>query len=583
MDIDLDEVQTPTGRSWPGQDNTSTTDREIQGFYSYGIAAEVFAVVGVGAFLPVTLEQLARENGVLYSDRSTPCVSPSASAAHRLLSRDDRDPNQCVINPFGMEITTASFAMYTFSAAVLQATALVSFSSFADYGGNRKRLLLSFGTIGALASCSFIFVVPTVYLVGALLVIVGIACLGSSFVVLNSFLPLLAMNHPDAQNFAKDDLDGEVDPKSQSPELRISTAISSKAVGLGYAAAIFVQLIGIGILVMMKKLFGNAISSTLPFRMILLLAGLWWLAFMVPTALWLRERPGPPLQSLNPGARGRVWAFLFAVKFAWVSLWRTIKTAAKLKQMVIFLGAWFLLSDAQASVSGTAVLFARTELGIGSVGIAMISITVMISGVLGASLLPSLQRRMGWSNVQTIVACLFLMECIPLYGLLGYLPPVKALGVGGLQQWWEIYPCAFMFGAVMAGLSSYCRAVLGHLIPPGKETAFFGLFGVVDKGSSAVGPAVVGRIVDVTGNIRPSFIFLAIIVALPIPLIWMADVERGRGDARRMAGMKGEDIELGAGSGGRREEAEGLMRGRDENLFDVMDDSIDDDPRSSAR
>lgn len=572
MDIDLDDVQPSTHKSWSGQDTTPTTEPEIKGFYSYGIAAEVFAVVGVGAFLPVTLEQLARENGVLYSDRAIPCVSSSASAAHRLLSRDDRDPNQCVIKPFGMEITTASFAMYTFSAAVLiQAITLVSFSSFADYGGNRKRLLLSFGTIGALASCSFIFVVPAIYLMGAVLVILGITCLGSSFVVLNSFLPLLAMNHPDAQGFAKDNLDMESDLKTQSPELQISTAISSKAVGLGYAAAIFVQLIGIGILVTMKKLFGDSISSTLPFRMILLLAGLWWLVFMVPTALWLRKRPGPPLQTLNPHASGRFWTFIFAVKFAWVSLWRTVKMAAKLKQMVIFLGAWFLLSDAQASVSGTAVLFARTELGIGSVGIAMISITVMISGVLGASLLPSLQRRMGWSNVQTIVACLFLMECIPLYGLLGYLSPIKALGVGGLQQWWEIYPCAFIFGAVMAGLSSYCRAVLGHLIPPGKETAFFGLFGVVDKGSSAVGPAVVGRIVDVTGNIRPSFIFLAVIVALPIPLIWMVDVERGRGDARRMVGVKGEDT----GLGGRRDEAEGLMRGRDEEFIDMRDDSVD--------
>lgn len=124
--------------SWPEEDRTPTSIREIHGFYSYGIAAEVFAVVGVGSFLPVTLEQLARENGVLYSDRTTPCISPTRSTVRMLSSRatdGTRDPDQCIVHLFGSDITTASFAMYTFSAAVLcQAIVLISFSAFADYG-----------------------------------------------------------------------------------------------------------------------------------------------------------------------------------------------------------------------------------------------------------------------------------------------------------------------------------------------------------------------------------------------------------------------------------------------------------------
>ena len=42
---------------------------------------------------------------------------------------------QCVVPVLGRQITTASFAMYTFSLAVLvQALTLVSFSALADYG-----------------------------------------------------------------------------------------------------------------------------------------------------------------------------------------------------------------------------------------------------------------------------------------------------------------------------------------------------------------------------------------------------------------------------------------------------------------
>lgn len=134
------------GRRQPryeGEDTSRTTDRELRGWYIYGLAAEVFAVCGVGSFLPVTLEQLAKENAVLWSDKTTSCMTKPAvenatTTAIRLLARaGERDDTQCVVHLFGTEITTSSFAMYTFSFAVfIQALTLVSFSSTADHGEN---------------------------------------------------------------------------------------------------------------------------------------------------------------------------------------------------------------------------------------------------------------------------------------------------------------------------------------------------------------------------------------------------------------------------------------------------------------
>jgi UMF1 family MFS transporter len=98
-------------------------------------------IVFLGSFVPVTLEQLAREGGVLWSDKKTPCVAKTAgkgaaALAARLLTRaTSADNNQCVVHVLGAELTTSSFAMYTFSLAVFtQALALVSFSSIADHG-----------------------------------------------------------------------------------------------------------------------------------------------------------------------------------------------------------------------------------------------------------------------------------------------------------------------------------------------------------------------------------------------------------------------------------------------------------------
>lgn len=399
-------------------------------------------------------------------------------------------------------------------------------------GTYRKRLLLTFAFTGAAATTAFIFVWPQIYLMGSVLVVVAVVCLGCTFVLLNSFLPLLAARHPHAKVLAEEALDqrnktfGNSD--ATSSELKLSTQISSKGVGLGYAAAVSVQILSILLLVLLKRF--NFASESTPLRLVLFLVGICWTALTFPGALWLRGRPGPPLRVVQRW-RSRLPAFVQYIRFAWSSVWTTVKTAAKLRQTCIFLVAWFLLSDSVATVSGTAILFARTELHMGTIAVALLSITVTASGIAGAFFWPKISRRYELETKQTIIGCVLLMEAIPIYGLLGFVPFIQAWGVGGLQQPWEIYPLGVVFGFVMGGLSSYCRSFYGEIIPPGSEAAFYALYAVTDKGSSAVGPAIVGAIVDRTGTIRPAFAFLAVLTLLPAPLIWLVDVRKGRQEA----------------------------------------------------
>ena len=98
-----------------------------------------------------------------------------------------------------------------------------------------------------------------------------------------------------------------------------------------------------------------------------------------------------------------------------------------------------------------------------------------------------------------------------------------------------MFPLGAIYGLVMGGLSSYCRSFFGELIPPGHEAAFYALYAITDKGSSIFGPAVVGAVTDRYGEIRPAFVFLAILIFLPLPLMLLVDVERGKRDALRLA------------------------------------------------
>ncbi|KAI1916219.1 Autophagy protein 22 [Ophidiomyces ophidiicola] len=551
-------IHPPVRAKYSAEDTRPTSKKELAGWYSYGWAAEVFAVCAMGSFLPITLEQMTRDQGVLLSDKKTPCTAswpttpaPGLGTASNVTSNITASPPtgapQCVIYVLGMEINTASFAMYTFSLSVLvQSIIIISMSAAADHGVYRKTFLLTFAVVGALSMILFLFLLPRLYLLAAVLAIVANTGFGASFVLLNSFLPVLVRNDPSIQaariTAAEEERahrsarieDGnaileEVEPVNSalvSAELQLSTKISSNGIGIGYIASVLVQVTCILLVVATN-------STTFSLRLVLFVIGVWWLVFSLPAALWLRPRPGPPLPESAYG-KGR-WAWVSYIAFAWLSLGRTMLHARQLKDVLLFLAAWFLLSDGIATVSGTAVLFAKTQLGMEIAALGLINVTAMASGVIGAFSWSYVSHHFKLRPSRTIVACICLFEIIPLYGLLGFLPAIQRLGVFGLQQPWEMYVLGAVYGIVIGGLSSYCRSFFGELIPPGFEASFYALYAITDKGSSMFGPAIVGAITDRYGEIRPAFGFLAILILLPLPLMLLVDVDRGKRDAKELA------------------------------------------------
>jgi len=512
-----------------------------------------------GSFVPITLEQLAREQGVLLLDKKTPCKpnlpQPLSTTFNYTLTNEQplkvlKDHHgQCIIYFLGAEVNTAAFALYVFSFSVfIQALLIISMSGAADHGRFRKSLLLSFAFIGSVASMLFLPVTSKFYYLGALLAIVANTCIGASFVLLNSFLPLLVRHYPELQSSANKvlTLDGMAEEQNEederlpepdststllhpnatigrqknrtSPALRVSTRISSNGIGIGYLAAVIVQVISAVIVYSLR-------GSTFSLRLVLFCIGLWWFLFSIPAVLWLRPRPGPPIKKKSK------YPTLNYIFHGWAALGKTLVRARRLRDLLTFLVAWFFLGDAIATVSGTAILFAKTSLGMAPASLALINVVVMLSGVAGALLWNRVSQFFNLRPSQTILACIFIFELIPLYALLGYIPSVKRLGFIGLQQPWEMYPVGFVYGIVIAGISSYCRSLYGELVPPGYEASYFALYAITDKGSSIFGPSIVGAITDATGDIRPAFWFLAVLIGLPIPLIYLVDAERGRRDA----------------------------------------------------
>lgn len=477
--------------------------------------------------------------------------------------------------------------MFSFSLSVLfQFLVVISISCAADHGHYRKKLLLIFAWTGAVATMLFLPITPAAYLIGALLAIIANTCLGASFVLLNSFLPLLVRHHPEVQEElerAYEESNGSLEddelpltttnsastllePSSlalprTSKALTMSTRISSTGIGISYGAALFLQVVSILILLSMH-------SSAFSLQLVLFLIGAWWFVFTIPSALWLRPRPGPPLPSHISSSS---WSY---ISHSWISLWRTIKLTPQLPDILLFLLAWFLLSDAIATVSGVSILYAKTTLHMPPDRLALISVLVTVAGLLGAFLWPKISHLLGLTPLRTILVSIGLFTLIPLYGLLDYIP-----GVYTLNEQWEMYPLGLLYGFILGGLSSYCRSLYGELIPPGYEAAFYALYAITDKGSSIFGPAIVGVIIDQTGGIRPAFWFLLILTGAPAFIICWVDVRRGKLAAARMGemieGARNDVIAQLDGAAEDIEEAEGLLGGRIEPRPTRVDAQID--------
>ncbi|ODQ50023.1 hypothetical protein SAICODRAFT_62309 [Saitoella complicata NRRL Y-17804] len=527
-------------------DNSPTKRSEIWAWYSYAFAAEVVAVTSVGTFIPIVLDTLAAKSGVLASDHLTPCLAQSESAVVE-------DGERCVLVVFGRDVDTASYALYVFSlSVVLQAIAVVSMSGAADHGNYRKLLLLAFTFVGAVAAMMF-GAVETYLLAGVCACLVNI-CLGAAFTCLNSFLPVLCRSHPKVlANVVIHDVaeaeqqleasmsheDGGEDTETllrennnASPRqdtdvsLALSSKISGQGIAAGYLGAIIFQLSVV--LVLMQK----SSSTSSAFQNIILITGVWWLLFSIPVVIWMRPRPGPPLSLEEREGRTGVWGY---IRYSWRALWGIMKAARQLKDISLFLSGWFLLSDAYTTMTGTAILFAKTTLKINTSGLAIIGLLYTLAGILGAYTWPRIAIRFHLSPLRTMYLIITLSLLVPLYGMLGLIPRVREWGVGGLTRKEEMYFVAPGFGFLHGGLRGFCRSLYGGLVVRGQETSWFALYSITDEGSSALGPAVVALLVSVTGEMRYAFVFLFLMLATCLPLFRMVDVARGTADAEQFA------------------------------------------------
>lgn len=170
---------------------------------------------------------------------------------------------------------------------------------------------------------------------------------------------------------------------------------------------------------------------------------------------------------------------------------------------------------AYSSISSTTVLFVKSTLHVSPLGFILITFLSTLFGVIGAFFWPHIAHSLNFSLLQVLIFILFLSLFIPVYGILGLFP----ISIG-LKRPIEIYILSMFFGFLCGGIQGYSRALFCKLCPENYETRFYALYSITEKCGSFFGPSLIGYIFHFTHNMRYSFIFLLIVIATSIFILF---------------------------------------------------------------
>ena len=384
-----------------------------------------------------------------------------------------------MVNVLGFEVNGKGFFTLCVSISVfMQVLFLPVLGTLADYAPVKKYLMLTFAYIGAIATTLLFFIQGNLVAWGGLLFIVANLSFGASLVFYNAFLPDIA-----------------------SPDTR--DTVSSQGFGFGYT--------GGGVLLVINILMVNFMADTaLAVRLSLASAGLWWLFFtLIFPQRHLRQRQ--PTESLPAGSN----YLSHSLKQFWASLKEMYQYYPKTLRFLI---GYLIYNDGIQTVIVASGIFATTELGMGPETLVIVILFVQFVAAGGAWLFNLVAARIGAKNTIIINLLIWSASVIYAYGFLYT-----------TTQFWIL---GFTTGLVLGSSQALSRSLFSQMIPENRESAYFGLYEISERGTSWLGPIVFTYAVNQTDSARIAILPIIAFFVFGMVMLYFTDVR----EAIRAAG-----------------------------------------------
>jgi len=390
--------------------------------------------------------------------------------------------NGPVITFAGRDLVTAK-SLFSYSVGIsvlLQVVFLPILGAIADYTHLKKTFLAVFCYLGVASCIGLYFIQGEMYLIGATLFILTNLGAGASIVFFNSYLSDIATE----------------DRRDQ---------ISSWGFASGYLGGFITLIIG-AILIFSAPRLGITAGDAA--RFCFLFAGIWWGGFSIFTFVLLKNRLPVREAPVNIGY----------VRAGLTELVGTFRELIRLKHTLHFLISYLLYNDGIQTVIAMSAVFLSQELFVArglETDTSVLIISFMIAqfvGFIGALVFERISRFT--SSKTAILISLVIWSAIVIYAF-GFLETVT-----------EAYVMSGAIGFVLGGSQALSRSLFSQMIPKGRESAFFGIYAISERGTSWIGPIVFGLVAQFTDSYRPAILALIVFFVGGSIILYFVNTEK---------------------------------------------------------
>ncbi len=341
--------------------------------------------------------------------------------------------------------------------AIIVAVASPFLGALADRGGHRRRYLLLTTVIAIAGSVLLYFPTPGEVRFALIVFVIANVAFELSGVFYNSYLPDIST----PANIGK---------------------ISGYGWSLGYLGGLLAMgIVLVGFILPESPWFGVATGEEglfQNFRATTLVVALWFAVFAVPMFLWVpeaRHPDPPPLRELLRGTVGQ--------------LTNTFKEIRRYGQIARLLVARMIYNDGLVTIFALGPLYAAEVFGFTLIEVMYWGLALNITAGLGAFAMGFLDDRIG--GKKTILISLVGLMIATLWATLAPAESKTSMFLAGL-----------VVGIFVGPNQAASRSLLGRLVPPDKETEFYGFFAFSGKAIAFMGPLLYGVMTTMFGSQR---------------------------------------------------------------------------------
>ena len=243
-------------------------------------------------------------------------------------------------------------------------------------------------------------------------------------------------------------------------------SVSSQGYAWGYIGSCLPFLLCLG-LVLGADFLGLSMAQAM--LLSFLIVAVWWIGCTIPLLHSYRQK-----HYVEEKIRQNEFT----------QLWHTIKEAAKNKQILFFILAFFFYIDGVYTIIDMATAYG-TALGFDTAGLLLALLATQIVAFPSSILIGRLSRKYG--AVRLISLCI-----LAYFGI-----AVFAVFLSSPVHFWIL---AVAVGMFQGGIQALSRSQFTKIIPPEKSGEYFGLLDICGKGASLLGTLTVSAVSQITGN-----------------------------------------------------------------------------------